>query len=34
LGTIQLPQNVHFTPDGSKVLATQVVKSISEFLGK
>jgi len=34
LEEIQLPKNVHFSPEGSKVLATQVAKSISESLAK
>lgn len=32
LKEIQLPKNVHFTPEGSKVLAEQVVKSIQSAL--
>lgn len=34
LEKIQLPKNVHFTPEGSKVLATRVSQSILEALGK
>jgi hypothetical protein len=34
LKDIQLPANVHFTSEGSKVLAEQVSKSISAALGK
>lgn len=33
LDTIQRPKNVHFSPEGSKVLAGQVVKSISAAIG-
>lgn len=32
LAEIQIPNNVHFTPDGSKVLAAQVVASITAAL--
>ena len=32
LAEIQLPKNVHFTPAGSKVLAEQVTRTISEHL--
>lgn len=32
LDKIQRPNNVHFTPEGSKTLATQVVKSIRDAL--
>jgi acyl-CoA thioesterase-1 len=32
LKEIQLPKNVHFSPDGSKVLAQQVANSIRETL--
>ncbi len=32
LSEIQIPKNVHFTPAGSKVLAQQVAKSITEAL--
>ena len=32
LKDIQIPKNVHFTPAGSKVLAQQVAKSITEAL--
>lgn len=32
LEKIQLPKNVHFTPDGSKILAEQVVRSITTAL--
>jgi len=31
---IQLPSNVHFSPEGSKVLAQQVAASIAEVLSK
>lgn len=34
LDKIQLKENVHFSPAGSDVLATQVVKSIQQFLPK
>ncbi|WP_166826188.1 SGNH/GDSL hydrolase family protein [Thalassoroseus pseudoceratinae] len=34
LDDIQRPNNVHFTPDGSKTLAEEVVKSIREALEK
>jgi hypothetical protein len=34
LEKIQLPKNVHFSPEGSKVLATEVVKSIEAALAK
>lgn len=34
LKEIQLPANVHFSPEGSKVLAKQVAKSILETLEK
>lgn len=34
LEKIQLPKNVHFTPDGSKVLGGEVAKKISEHLPK
>ena len=32
LADIKLPKNVHFSPDGSKTLAEQVVRSISQHL--
>lgn len=34
LAEIQRPQNVHFTPDGSKVLAQAVVESIKQALAQ
>ena len=34
LEKIQRPANVHFTPEGSRMLAEQVVKSISRQLEK
>jgi acyl-CoA thioesterase-1 len=34
LSEIQRPSNVHFTPEGSKVLAQQVAASIGEALGR
>jgi len=34
LKDIQLPANVHFTPEGSQALAEQVAKSILKALGK
>lgn len=34
LQTIQLPRNVHFTPEGSKVLAGQVASSIESALAR
>ncbi len=39
LGEIQRPSNVHFTPEGSKVLASQVAQAVNEapgerFIGK
>ncbi|HEY2411478.1 MAG TPA: SGNH/GDSL hydrolase family protein [Pirellulaceae bacterium] len=34
LAEIQLPQNVHFKPEGSKVLADQVAASILKVLGE
>ncbi len=34
LDKIQLPNNVHFTPDGSRVLAKQVAESIAKASGK
>jgi len=34
LSKIQRPRNVHFTPEGSKVLARQVANSILKALGK
>ena len=34
LGEIQRPANVHFTPQGSKVLADQVAGSILDALGR
>jgi acyl-CoA thioesterase-1 len=34
LEEIQLPKNVHFTPDGSRTLAEKVSGSIQEELGK
>jgi hypothetical protein len=34
LAEIQLPANVHFKPEGSKVLAKQVAASITQALGK
>lgn len=34
LKKIQLPKNVHFTPSGSKALASQVVKTIAPKLAK
>jgi acyl-CoA thioesterase-1 len=34
LGEIQRPANVHFTPQGSKVLADQVAGSIRDALGR
>jgi len=34
LEKIQLPKNVHFTPDGSKVLAEEVVRSITAALAE
>ena len=34
LERIQIPANVHFTPEGSKVLASQVATSILAALGK
>ncbi len=34
LDKVQLPKNVHFSSDGSKVLAGQVVKTITEQLAK
>lgn len=34
LAEIQLPSNVHFTPEGSRVLAAQVVASIAAALPK
>jgi lysophospholipase L1-like esterase len=34
LEKIQLPKNVHYTPDGSKTLASQVVKTIEPKLAK
>ena len=33
LKKIQLPNNVHFTPEGSKVLAKQVAESIEKTIG-
>ena len=32
LDKIQLPNNVHFTPDGSRVLAKQVAESIEKVI--
>lgn len=32
LAQIQLPKNVHFTPDGSKVLGTEVARQIEKYL--
>ena len=34
LSEVQLPANVHFSPEGSKYLATQVASSIEGFLTK
>ena len=34
LGEIQRPANVHFTPQGSKVLAEQVAGSMLDALGR
>jgi acyl-CoA thioesterase-1 len=34
LNEVQLPANVHFSPEGSKYLATQVASSIEGFLRK
>jgi len=34
LSRIQQPRNVHFTPEGSRVLARQVANSILKALGK
>jgi hypothetical protein len=32
LGRIQLPKNVHYSPEGSKVLGAEVARSISVYL--
>ena len=32
--TIQLPHNVHFTPEGSRILAQAVAASVEKALGK
>jgi len=34
LGTLQQPNNVHFTPEGSKALAQEVARHILKALGK
>jgi lysophospholipase L1-like esterase len=34
LDKLQIPNNVHFTPDGSRVLAKQVAESIAKATGK
>jgi hypothetical protein len=33
LAKIQRPKNVHFTPEGSKLLAEQVIEHIRQALG-